>query len=315
MNIKSFLRLAEIQTKVASQIPLMMGTMYVLFRYSTFKPLNFLLMLVSLLSFDIATTVINNYMDFKKAIKKEGYGYERHNAMVRYGLRESDVLILLSVLILTAVAAGIFLFLNTSIITLLVGMISFAVGILYTFGPVPISRTPFGEIFSGFIMGFFIIFLSVYIHVYDSTLISISLISGFLSLDVDVLEMLRLALFSFAPIICIANIMLANNICDMDDDIINLRYTLPVYIGKENALKLFEYSYMAVYPVMLLMILSGTVPLVFALYLATLIPVRKNIKIFMKLQTKRDTFVMAIKNFMLMNATQILLMGIALIIM
>jgi 1,4-dihydroxy-2-naphthoate octaprenyltransferase len=64
------LKLVEIQTKVASMVPFALGTVWTLYRYGEFNFLNFLLMLVSLLCFDMATTAINNYMDYKKS--KEG---------------------------------------------------------------------------------------------------------------------------------------------------------------------------------------------------------------------------------------------------
>lgn len=54
--------------------------------------------------------------------------------------------------------------------------------------------------------------------------------------------------YSFSGCIClslivnVANIMLANNICDMEDDFINRRLTLSIYLGKENALTFILYS-------------------------------------------------------------------------
>lgn len=50
-------------------------------------------------------------------------------------------------------------------------------------------------------------------------------------------------IISIPLIVGIANMMLANNICDMEDDFINRRFTLPIYIGKENALTIFKYLY------------------------------------------------------------------------
>ena len=66
--MKAFLKLVEIQTKLASQLPLLLGTGYVLYAYETFSIRNFVFMFLSLLTFDMATTAINNYMDFKKSI-------------------------------------------------------------------------------------------------------------------------------------------------------------------------------------------------------------------------------------------------------
>lgn len=150
MRVSSFLKLVEIQTKVASVIPFALGTAYAVYRFNQFNVKNFFLMFISLISFDMVTTAINNYLDYKKANKTYGYGYESHNAIVRDKLKESDVVMTIFALLLTATAAGFMLYLNTNIVVLLLGMVSFLVGILYTFGPVPISRMPLGEIFSGF---------------------------------------------------------------------------------------------------------------------------------------------------------------------
>ena len=106
-------------------------------------------MFISLVSFDMATTAINNYYDYKKANKTQGFNYERHNAIVKYNLNESTVRLSIITLLTVASVFGFLLFLNTSPVVLLLGALSFSVGILYSFGPVPISRTPFGEVFSG----------------------------------------------------------------------------------------------------------------------------------------------------------------------
>ena len=89
--MKAFLKLVEIQTKLASQLPLLLGTGYVLYAFDTFKVLNFLFMFLSLLTFDMATTAINNYYDYKKSIKTTGFGYEKHNAIVNYSMTENRV--------------------------------------------------------------------------------------------------------------------------------------------------------------------------------------------------------------------------------
>ena len=71
MGIRAF-KLVEIQTKVASMIPFLFGTLYALFRFQQFDGYHFALMLASLLSFDMATTAINNYYDYKKRLKRTG---------------------------------------------------------------------------------------------------------------------------------------------------------------------------------------------------------------------------------------------------
>jgi len=314
VNIKSFLKLVEIQTKTASVISFLLGSIYVVYRFKQFNPINFFIMFASLLCIDMATTAINNYMDFKKANKKSGFGYETHNAIVRYNLKESSVVTVISLLLLTGAGLGVVLVLRTNIVILLIGAISFAVGILYSFGPIPISRTHFGEVFSGLFMGLIIPFLAVYIHVYDSDLLRVGLTSGLLTVTVNLIEMIYILLLSLTSVTGIANIMLANNICDMDDDLTNLRYTLPIFIGKKNALYVFSGLYYCGYAAVAVLVILQVLPILSALTILTLLAVQKNIRKFYKLQTKKDTFVVAVKNFSLVNSVLFLTIGIAVVI-
>lgn len=306
MSIISFLKLVEIQTKVASMIPFLLGTAYALYRFEGFHIGNFALMLISLLSFDMTTTALNNYIDYKKAIKKHGYGYESHNAIVKYKLKESIVVAVILFMLTMAVAAGILLYINTGFVVLFLGAISFAIGILYSFGPIPISRTPFGEFFSGFTMGFVITFLAVYIHVVNLGFIAFSYGGGLLQLSLNIRELIYMAIISVMPICGIANIMLANNICDIEDDIANRRYTLPVYVGRQNALKLFKAIYYIGYAAVVAALALRMLPLLSIVVLATLLIVNKNIKVFYKLQTKKDTFILAVKNFVISNGALVI---------
>jgi 1,4-dihydroxy-2-naphthoate octaprenyltransferase len=267
-------------------------------------------MLVSLLTFDMVTTAINNYYDYKNAKKTYGYNYEKHNAIVRDNLKESTVITTIFILLSIAIVFGILLVFNTNIIVLLIGILSFSIGILYSFGPVPISRTPFGELFSGFFMGFIIVLLSVYIHVYDQNILSLVYENGFINININIKEIIYIFLISIPTMNGIANIMLANNICDIEDDIENRRYTLPIYIGKAKALKLFMFIYYIIYVDFIVLALLKEFSIVFLLSLITFIPVSKNIKIFLNRQSKKDTFVMSIKNFVLISLSFILTIAI-----
>jgi len=262
----------------------------------------------------MCTTAINNYIDYKTANKKEGYGYESHNAIVRDNLKESTVLLTIFILLTIAIVFGILLYLNTNIDVLIIGIISFMIGILYTFGPVPISRTPFGEIFSGGFMGIIIPFLAVYIHNFDQNMITLNTQSGILSLSFDYLKILKIILISLPAAVGIANIMLANNICDIEDDIENKRYTLPIYIGKKKSLVIFKVLYYIGYIAIIFALIYKILPLTSILVLLTFIIVQKNIMIFAKTQSKKDTFVLSVKNFVILNFTLVLSLGLALII-
>lgn len=314
MFLKSFFKLVEIQTKVASVVPFLLGSVYALYNYQSFSFENFLIMFISLFSFDMTATAVNNYIDYKKAVKKHGYNYEIHNAIVRDDLKEATVIKIIIVLFSTASISGFFLFLNTNIVVLILGIISFLTGIFYSFGPVPISRTPLGEIFSGFFMGFIIVFLAVYIHIFDSSLLTLTFAEGIVNLKFKLTEILTLFFVSLPAVSGISNIMLANNICDIEDDIKNKRYTLPIYIGKSSSLKLLKFIYYLVYIDILLLVILDILPLVSLVVLLTLPIARKNIKIFNQKQTKKDTFIISIKNFLLINVSYLLSLTAALFI-
>lgn len=311
LTINKFFELVEIKTKLASMIPFFLGTLYALYRYKSFSLANFIVMFISLLTFDMATTAINNYIDHTKAKNNSAENSLTH----KYGINESKVLLIIFILITIAVTAGVILTLNTNIVVLLIGVISFVIGIFYTFGPVPISRMPLGEAFSGFFMGFIILFLSVYIHICNTNIITFAYKSNILSMSINVIEIIIIFLVSIPAICCIANIMLANNICDVEEDIQNNRFTLPYYIGKPMALKLFKSLYYISYFDILVLVMFKVLPLESLLIFLTFKIVYKNIKLFEKKPVKSENFIIAIKNFVLINASQIIIIGIRALIL
>ena len=299
MSLAAFLKLVEIRTKIASFTPFILGNLYLLYHYSNFNSLNFLLLFFSLFTVDMGTTAVNNYQDFIRAEKKEGFNYEEHNAVVNFNLSKKTVKKVIFILFFLAVVSGLLLYLKTDVIVLVIGFISFIIGILYTSGPVPISRTPLGEIFSGFTMGFFITFLTVYIH--NLNLVNLNFDSGILILQFEYIEIIKIFIFSLPLIFGIANIMLANNICDIEDDLANNRYTLPIYISHSSSLKLFNYLYYLSYLSIITAVIFKILPLISLLSLTTIFFVQKNINRFNLKQSKKETFILAVKNFVIIN--------------
>lgn len=304
-----FFMLVEIRTKLASLLPFLLGSAYALFRFQSFDPLNFALMFVSLLSFDMATTTLNNYMDYKKAHITKGYGYEEHNPVSGSQVSEKAALAILLTLLALAGIAGFVLFLRTDLLVLALGGLSFLIGLLYSYGPIPISRMPLGELFSGLFMGFVIIFIAAYIHTDAGqlALLHFDFQSGRVLLEVQLYEVLRVLLYALPAVLGIANIMLANNICDMEEDARNRRYTLPVYIGRTNALRLFRILYLGAYAEIFVLFGLGVHLLLAVLLLLTCYPVFKNAAAFNEAPTKRLTFGLAVKNFLLICAAQLVI--------
>lgn len=310
MSINKFFQLVEIKTKLASMIPFTLGTLYAIYKYESFNLKNFIIMFISLFAFDMATTAINNYIDSTKEKNNTG----NNNLIAKYGINKSKVLLIIFILLTIATIAGIMLTVNTNIVVLLVGLISFVVGILYTFGPIPISRMPLGELFSGFFMGFVIIFLSVYVHIYDTNIISFIYQNSILSVGINIFEVLSIFLFSIPSIGGIANIMLANNICDLEEDIVNNRFTLPYYIGRPMALKLFKLLYYIGYVDVVVLVALKMLPFASLLILLTIVIVNKNIKLFEDRPIKSENFILSVMNFVLINVTQIIILAITVIV-
>ena len=107
--------------------------------------------------------------------------------------------------------------------------------------------------------------------------------------------------------------MLANNTCDLEQDILNHRYTLPFYIGKKRAVQLFNALVYMSYVVIVLAVLLSLLHPILLLLLLTIIPMRKNLALYNNKQVKSETFVIAIKNIILFSASEVVLLAISLV--
>lgn len=311
MSLKTFLKLVEIQTKLASLFPFLLGTLFAVFYFKEFNFGNTLLFFAAMLIFDMTTTAINNFMDFLKA-KDEGYK-DQVNVIGQEKIPEKLVATLIITMLVIASLLGLFLVFRTDILLFFIGGICFFIGIFYTYGPVPISRMPVGEIFSGVTMGFGIFFIAVYVNVTSGTLVSLEFLKGNqFAIVGDYLAILIIFLVSIPSIFTIANIMLANNLCDLDEDIVNHRYTLVFYIGRKMGVVLFNVLIYASYLAIILAVVLRIYHPIMLLALVTIIPVRKNLTAFNQKQVKSETFVLSIKNLVLINGALVVLLAISL---
>lgn len=313
MKIKAFLKLVEIQTKVASVIPYVTALLYVLYSTKHLNWLNMLIMFFSMVIFDMTVTALNNYFDFKRAEKKHGYNYEIHNSIVQYGLKTSTVRAAIAVMVTISAALGLLLVYRTNLITLVLGGLCFVIGFAYSYGPMPISRTPFGEIFSGLTMGLGIPFITYYVNVYDSNVLNLSLVGRGLTVSMDIYQLAGIVLVSLPAVFGIANIMLANNICDIEDDLPNKRYTLPIVVGREKAITLLKILFALAYVAIVGAVVLGVLPLYSLLALLTIIPLSKNVKMFVANPTKKDTFGAIVGSFVMLNVALLLTIGLGLL--
>lgn len=303
-GIKNFLSFVEIRTKLCSFIPFFIGIAYALYQYGTgsFDLAYTGIFIVAMFFFDMSVTGINNH------IGKREEGVRRHYS-------DGVGLAIIVSFIAFAAVLGVVMTLKYGIILLACGGICFLVGIFYTFGPISISRTPYGELLSGLVQGFFITFMIVFINAPEGALAGVeffheggaafvfgadSLLEfGVARLWVNFFGMVKITLATIPSMLGIAGIMLANNICDVPDDVKVRRYTLPYYIGIPAALRLFSGLYHAAFLVIILSVAVGVASPICLLVLPLYPVIRRHIKAFQAVQKKPDTFGFAVGNFIM----------------
>lgn len=295
--INRFFNYVEIRTKITSLFVFLMTIAYIFYIE---KPINWELTLTffaSMFIFDLVTTAINNYIDTKT--NQQALAFKRKAAL-------TIILVLLGI----STALGLYLAYRTDIVILIIGAVCFGCGILYTFGPIPISRQPFGEILSGVFYGLFIPFILLYINLPKGTFISLDLSLKTISLDINVMPIIIVLLLSIIPVCTTANIMLANNICDLEIDIATKRYTLPYYLGNA-ALYLFAGIYYVAYVGIIIMVAFKILSPVCLIVLLTIFNVQKNINQFLKMQDKETTFICSIQNYIIIMGSITLMIFIS----
>lgn len=238
---KTWWNLCRPHTLTASFVPVFLGTAYALETNGS-KNIHiqlFFAMLLASLLIQAATNMFNEYFDFKRGLdNKDSIGIG--GAIVRDGVRATRVLALAWTLFGLALLLGIYICSNSSWWVALAGTISMLVAYLYTGGPFPIAYTPFGELTSGFFMGFMIILIAYFIQAETITT--------------------NVMLITLPTSLFIGAINLANNIRDWENDKENGRKTIAVLLGQRNAVKVLIAMFVSAYVWIAGMIMISSVP-------------------------------------------------------
>lgn len=302
-QFKAFFKFVEIQTKVASFFPFLIGTLFAVYMNLSIDIPNLLLMFFSLLMIDLSTTGLNHYMDYRRAVLRSGYHYQVHNPLGKGDFSEKSAKNALIIMLSLGAIFGIVLVLRTDLWVLFFGAMAFFIGVVYSFGPVPISRTILGELMSGLFMGGLIPLLSFYIHAYTVNPLELSYQGGTLNFSVDIELLLPLLILTLPLVALIAGIMLANNTCDRDEDFINKRYTLPVTMGLDKSLMLYKILVGLSYLSIAFGIGFDILPIACALVFVTMPTVTKQTGAFTSRPDKGETFINAVKNFVFVSGS------------
>jgi len=288
-TVKRLVEFVQLPAKSAGVLPLLLSLFYALRAYRAFDARATAVFAVSLLSFELFITGLNNYVDSKT----DGS---------RLPLRRKTAKRILIGLIAVALGAAAGLVALKGVVVLLAGGLCFLVGTGYSYGPFPLSKTPFGEALSGLFEGFFIPFLTVYINAPGGALVSLALNGARLDVSLQLDALLSLFILCVPAMAGIAGIMLANNICDVERDKQNGRRTLPMVVGTRAALRLFALLYVAAYLAVIAAAAAGILPPYALVALLGAVFVFRNVRRFSRRPSKGETFPLSIVNFIVVMA-------------
>jgi len=212
----------------------------------------------------------------------------------------------------TAIILGIVLVFKTNLLLLFMGAAAIGVAVFYTYGPVPFSRFPLGELLSGCVEGFGVFFLSVYMNVATPVLAGFTFDWPSFAVVGNLQNILVMILVGLPGIFLVANIMLADNISDLQQDIRNERYTVPYYIGTKRSLQVYDTLALLGYVPVIISVILQILPIYQLLVLLVLPKILKNIRAFNAEQVKETTFNTAPQNLMMFQGMQLvgLILGI-----
>ncbi|WP_421017272.1 UbiA family prenyltransferase [Furfurilactobacillus cerevisiae] len=303
MKPKVFLEFVEFQSLVASVLPFTLGLLYVWYNYHAFNLLQSVLFFIVIELMHMAVNANDNTQDFVHA-KDEKTFKQLTNVVGHY-----HISLRLAITVIVSLSAGAAIigfgllkltWGSSSWIFLGMGIIGFLVGYFYAGGPLPISNTPFGELFSGVTMGYVIMLAAVYVNLAPAQQLSWSLAGNVL-------------LASGLAVFAIGNLMLANNLCDYEEDKLNERRTIVVLLGQRVMLWAWNIGYALGYVCMVAAVLVGTLPKLTLLALLIVPVVIKNNRQFGAVMVKSKSFVLAVKNCILITISFALAMEIGII--
>src|SRR5690625_555875 len=222
-------------TLTATFAPVILGTVIAMYE-SKIDWFLFMAMMLACLALQIATNLFNEYYDFKRGLdtaESTGIG----GGIVRHGLKPKNVRTAAFLLYGLAGVIGVYICMNSSWWLVVIGLFGMAVGYLYTGGPIPIAYTPFGELFSGLLMGTGFVLISFFIQTNTITVQSL--------------------LISIPIAILVGAINMSNNIRDIEEDIKGGRKTLAILLGNQKGIAVLATAFVVSYLWIVVLVIMG----------------------------------------------------------
>ena len=217
------------------------------------------LIFLAVVSAQIIANLWNELKDFKSGLDA-GQKIGNAGSLTRGAVTPKLISTMIKVLMIVPIIIGLYLSATITWWYIPAGIICILISFLYSGGPKPISRTPFGEISSGIAMGFAIV-----------------LITGFAWTRELSLAFLIPAL---PATLLVGSIMLTNNIRDIRNDEKHGRRTLPIVLGRDRAISLMSITYIFNFFWIGAWIYLKVLPIPALLALLAIIPAFKTINIF-----------------------------------
>lgn len=297
-TLQKFKALVQIQIIIISALPYIIGSVMASYYYHNFNLVYSLWLFLAVICFHLAVNGHNQYTDYTRY--KQNHITSYNNILEKFNITKSWARKIIIILTLISAIIGITLSIKVGWIILLIGILSYLIGYCYSGGPYPIFKTPFGEPASGITMGYNITFLGLYINMYN--------VHPF-----DNFFWAKAIIVAGPAIFVIANVMLANNICDVAEDVKIGRKTLPYYTGRKTALTILCGYYVLAYIFLILGIVLKYLPVITLGSLLTIPLVYHTTKTFVKNPHKESTFTGILVNVLLVLISEIIfsLVGLA----
>lgn len=298
MTFKTFLNFTRIQTLPAALLSPIAGLLFSLWYFRSFHWLPTLFFFIGLVSINLFVSAWNNLMDYRKALDPE---YKKWNIIVARKINPKLAFKICMIFLLIDLLVGLVVLFLTNLAILPIGALCFLIAVFYTYGPFAFSRFPLGELLAGLCEGFIGFFLAVYINSYDKAYFFIRFDGWKMEWTWDFAVLIPIVLVGLMCFVQNFNIMLSDNLCDLEQDVRNQRFTLPFYLKTPLSLTLFAWLYGFAALCILLAIGFGILPIWSLLMLLIALKVIPNIKKFRAKQVKSETFHLQIDNLMLFN--------------
>nr|WP_241865033.1 UbiA family prenyltransferase [Lacticaseibacillus kribbianus] len=291
--------------KAASLLPFLFGVSYAWLAYGQLDWLNTAVYFVGQMSIALFVTGFNNVQDFYKA--QDDHYRATQNILGREHLNPRRIMALMLTFLAIACLAGVVLVWRTDLALLLIGGAGIFVAVFYTFGPVPLSRLPSGEVLAGLCEGFGTILIAVFVNVTPRP-VTLVMTSRTFALALDAAQLLRLLLVALPIVLLDAATMFADNICDLDQDIRNQRFTLPYYLGRARALAVYPWLPAAAFAAIGVGVAARVLPWPTILVWALWPLAHRNTHRFLTHPSKQATFITAIHTMLTTFGAEVLVL-------